>query len=87
MVAFDDGLLDRAVHALDLARWSTDDWARVVRCRVPLAAQTRLNICMRRPGRQTASARGQIAELDAVVGEHGVDPIGQRVDQRLQKRP
>jgi len=73
MKAFDGGFLDRAIHSLNLA----------VRPRMPhlreavfdpvLAANAVEDV------REGVRIQGAVGELNAVVGQHGVDLIGQRL--------
>jgi hypothetical protein len=35
--------------------------------------------------REGARIQGPVGELNAVVGQHGVDPVGQRLDRIAQK--
>ncbi len=84
MEAFDGGVLDRSVHALDLA----------VGPRVVGLGQTVLDpirfadhVEAHRPGIGSIPVPGLVGELDAIIGQDRVDAVGNHFQQVLQKLP
>ena len=73
VVALDGGVLDRAVHAFDLAVGP-----RMIRLGQPVLDVVRRtdHVEAHRPGGDGVSVSGLFGELDAIVGEDGVDMIG-----------
>lgn len=82
--ALDGCLLDRAVHPLDLAVGP-----RMVRLGQPVFDPVRLadHVEAHRPGADGVPVAGLLGELDAVVGQYGVDLVGHRLQQALQELP
>jgi hypothetical protein len=83
MVALDGGVLDGAVHSLDLTVGP-----RVLRLSEPVF-DTMLKADLveamdAHPGGPTVAVLRQVGELDAVVGEDGVQVVGDCFEQRLQ---
>ena len=84
MVTLDGGFLDSPVHSLDLAigPWMLD-FGQPVLDAIFLASHVEH---MGHVGRRRAmGVAWREGELDAVVGEHGVDFIGNRLDQARQE--
>jgi hypothetical protein len=79
MKAFDGGFLDRAIHSLDLAAHS----------RMPHLDEAVFDpVSTANPiedVREGVRVQGAVGEFNAVVGQHGVDPIGQRLQQVAQE--
>ncbi len=85
VVTLDSGLLDSAIHALDLSVSSGKvGFGGAVLDAV--ACTGAIEHMHAQPGRRTVPARGKIAKLDSVVGEYRVNPVEQHVDQLLQER-
>jgi hypothetical protein len=79
MKAYDGGFLDRAIHSLDLA----------VRPGMPHLREAVLDPVLATNAvedvREGERIQGAVGELNAGVGQHGVDPIGQRLQQVAQE--
>ena len=84
VVALDGRLLDCPIHPLDLAVGP-----RVVRLREPMFNAVALASAIERVAAERGSwslaVLRQVGELDAVVGENGMDAVGDRLDQRVQE--
>jgi len=75
MKAFDGCFLDRAIHPLDLAIRPRMPHLREAVLNPVLATNVVEDVC------KGVRIQAAVGELNAVVGQHGVDPIGQRVQQ------
>jgi hypothetical protein len=79
MKAFDGGFLDHAIHPLDLA----------IRPRMPHLREAVFNPVLATNAvedvREGVRIQGAVGELNAGVGQHGVDPVGQSLQQITQK--
>ena len=85
VVALDGGFLDGAVHAFDLAvRPGMLRLCKAVLDAVFLAAHVEHVRHSSAPSVHRTISRRE-GELDAVVGEHGVDLVGNGFDQGLQE--
>ena len=71
MKAFDGGFLDRAIHSLNLAAHSGMPHLREAVFDPVLATNAVEDV------REGVRIQGPVGELNAVVGQHGVDLIGQ----------
>jgi hypothetical protein len=71
MKVFDGGFLDRAIHPLDLAVCPRVPHLREAVFDPVLAANAVEDV------REGVRIQGPVGELNAVVGQHGVDLIGQ----------
>jgi len=84
VVALDRGFLDRAIHALDLS--VGPGMVGLGRSVLDVVGQADSIEHMQAQSRRGAVPSGrQVAELDAVVGEDRVDPVGHGVEQGLQE--
>ena len=84
VVALYSGLFDGAVHALDLpVRLGMIGLGEAVVDAVQKTDPVKRMAA--KVGRGSLAILRQIGELDAVVGEHGMDPIGDSCDQRLEE--
>jgi hypothetical protein len=79
MKAFDGGFLDRAIHSLNLAIRSGMPHLREAVFDPVLATNAVEDV------REDARIQGAGGELNAFVGQHGVDPIGRRLQQVAQE--
>ena len=75
MKAFDGGFLDRAIHSLKLA----------VRLRMAHLDEVVFEPVLAANAVEDARVQGAVGELNAIVGQHGVDPVGRRLDRIAQK--
>ena len=84
VVAFDGGLLQRPIHALDLPVRP-----RMIRLGQAMLdavfAATHVEHVRHASRRRTVAVLGEIGELNAVVGQNGVDFIRNRLDQRFKE--
>ena len=84
VVALDGGFLDRAVHALDLPVGpGMLDLGEPVLDAVLVAAHVE-HVC-HVTCRRTVRVSRRESELDAIVGEHGVDLVGNSRDQSFEE--
>ena len=84
VVPLDGGVLDGAVHAFDLSVgpwvvWLGQPVLNFMECAGAIEGMAT------QYGGRTFAVFGQISELDAVVGQHGVDAVRHRLDQRVEK--
>jgi len=79
MKAFDGGFLDCAIHSLNMAAHSRMPHLREAVFDPALATNAVEDV------REGVRIQGADGELNAVVGQHGVDPIGQRLQQVAQE--
>ena len=82
--AFDGGLFDRAVHALDLAIGP-----RVVGLGEPVLDAVGLtdHVEAHRPGIDGVAVPGLLGELDAIISEDRVDAIRDDLEQMFEELP
>jgi hypothetical protein len=84
VVALNRGLFDGAFHALDLTvRPGMIGFREAVVD--PVQKTDPVKRMAAKAGRRSLAIPRQIGELDAVVREHGMDPIGDSRDQRLEE--
>ena len=84
VVALDGGFLDRAVHAFDLAVGpGMSDLCQAVFD--PILLATHVEHMGHVAGRRPVGVTRRESELDAVVGQDGMDLIGNGLDECLQK--
>ena len=83
-VALDRGILDGSIHALDLSVGpGMVGFGQAVFDSVSVAEPVE---GMATPsGRHASTVLGQVCELDAVVGEHGVDAVRNSFDERFKE--
>jgi hypothetical protein len=79
MKALDGGFLDRAVHSLNLAVHPGMHHLDEAVFEPVLATNAVEDV------RKGVRIQGAVGELNAVVGQHGVDPVGQRLQQVMQE--
>ena len=84
LVAPDDGLLERVVHAFDLSVDPRVVWLGqpVLDATFPADAIEHVHAVLRS---WSVTVLRHVAELDAVVCKHSVDPVGHRLDQPPQE--
>src|SRR4051812_45936006 len=84
----DGGVLDGAIHAFDLAGAHRVVGFRQAMVYAGLATDPVKRMRVVRAGAESRphSSRHEVGELKAVFGEHGVDPIGDEVDQSVANR-
>jgi hypothetical protein len=78
------GFLDGAVHAFDLAVGPGMVGLGEAMLDA-MAAAGPVERMSSQQGRGALAVLGQIGELDAVIGEHGVDPVRHRLDQGVEE--
>jgi len=79
MKAFDGGFLDRAIHSFNLAVYPRMPHLREAVFNPVLATNVVEDV------REGVRIQGAVGELNAGVGQHGVDPVGRRLQQITQK--
>ena len=79
MKAYDGCFLDRAIHSLNLAVCPRMPHLREAVFDPVLAANAVEDV------RKGVRIQGPVGELKAVVGQHGVDPVGRRLQQVAQE--
>ena len=84
VVSLDGGVLDRAVHPLDLAVGPRMIWLGepMLDAVSPTGAVERM---APQHGGWTITVSGQVGELDAVIGENRMDDVGHGGDKRFEK--